>query len=308
MALRDLFYIRRSDRIAIIFLLALILIISAGVYITGRYQSSPTATVDSLRVDSLGTRRPYYGGYYGGRHAGRRSDDYQYATDEQHHELFTFDPNTADSTQLLRLGLAPWQVRNIYRYRARGGVYSRPADFARLYGMTQGQYRRLEPYISIDPAYQSAAALADESSTRQAADSLRYPVKIQPGQTVGINAADTNSLKTVPGIGSGFANAIVSYRQRLGGFYALEQLYDINNFPEQSMDYLTIDSCQLRKVAINRLTLNELKRHPYIGFHRAKAIVDYRRLNGDIHSLSELSLHRDFTPEARRRLEPYIEY
>lgn len=29
-------------------------------------------------------------------------------------ECFYFDPNTADSTQLLRLGLQPWQVRNIY--------------------------------------------------------------------------------------------------------------------------------------------------------------------------------------------------
>lgn len=28
-------------------------------------------------------------------------------------ETFPFDPNTADSTQLLRLGLQPWQVRNI---------------------------------------------------------------------------------------------------------------------------------------------------------------------------------------------------
>lgn len=27
---------------------------------------------------------------------------------------FFFDPNTADSTALLRLGLSPWQVRNIY--------------------------------------------------------------------------------------------------------------------------------------------------------------------------------------------------
>lgn len=39
---------------------------------------------------------------------------------------FFFDPNTADSTALLRLGLSPWQVRNIYKYRARGGRYHRP--------------------------------------------------------------------------------------------------------------------------------------------------------------------------------------
>src|SRR3712207_9469155 len=37
--------------------------------------------------------------------------------------LFDFDPNTADSTQFLALGLRPWQVRNIYKYRAKGGIY-----------------------------------------------------------------------------------------------------------------------------------------------------------------------------------------
>ena len=52
-------------------------------------------------------------------------------------ERFCFDPNTADSTQLLRLGLQPWQVRNIYRYRARGGIYRTREDFARLYGLTR---------------------------------------------------------------------------------------------------------------------------------------------------------------------------
>ena len=41
-----------------------------------------------------------------------------YAVPEEKVETFPFDPNTADSTTLLRLGLAPWQVRAIYKYRA----------------------------------------------------------------------------------------------------------------------------------------------------------------------------------------------
>lgn len=43
-----------------------------------------------------------------------------YATPARRIESFEFDPNEADSTQLLRLGLAPFQVRSIYRYRAKG--------------------------------------------------------------------------------------------------------------------------------------------------------------------------------------------
>ena len=59
---------------------------------------------------------------------------------------------------------------------------------------------------------------------------------------------------------------------------------------------------------INRLTLQQLRRHPYVNFYMAKAITDYRRLHGDIKSLNELRLSKDFTDEAIHRLEPYIEY
>lgn len=309
MALRDILYLRRSDRIAIIFLLALILIISAAVFLAGRYDNSYIAERDSLYNDTTGyvSRRGYttsYGGAYN-----RDSSRYYYATEQRPAELFTFDPNTADSTDLLRLGLAPWQVRSLYRYRAKGGIFRQPADFARLYGLTQGQYKRLEPYIRISPDFMPAADMFPRETTYNTRrDSLSYPIKILPGTTIGINTADTNSLKTVPGIGSAFAQAIVNYRERLGGYYAVEQLYDINNFPEVSIDYLRVDSCTLRKINVNRLKLSELKRHPYMGFHRAKAITDYRRLNGDIHDINELSTHRDFSPEAIQRLVPYIEY
>ena len=39
-----------------------------------------------------------------------------------------------------------------------------------------------------------------------------------------------------------------------------------------------------------------------------KAITDYRRLHGDIKSLNELRLSKDFTDEAIHRLEPYLDY
>ena len=96
-----------------------------------------------------------------------RKDRYvPYAATESQHtvEEFPFDPNTADSSQLLRLGLQPWQVRNIYRYRAKGGIYRKKEDFARLYGLTVKDYRRLEPYIRISSDYLPAATLFGKES------------------------------------------------------------------------------------------------------------------------------------------------
>ena len=75
------------------------------------------------------------------KEAPEKSKHRYYHTQGQQVESFVFDPNTADSIQLLRLGLRPWQVRNIYKYRSKGGIYRTKADFARLYGLTVKDYR-----------------------------------------------------------------------------------------------------------------------------------------------------------------------
>lgn len=224
-------------------------------------------------------------------------------------ELFAFDPNTADSTQLLRLGLSPWQVRSIYRYRAKGGIYRKKTDFARLYGLTTRQYRQLEPYIRISEDYLPAAeAVIAAEEPLPLRDTIRYPLKLKQGERINLNTADTTLLKRVPGIGSGFAKAIVIYRERLGGFYSPAQLNEISGFPPEALPYFTADGSACRRLEINKLTLGELRRHPYIRFYLAKTITEHRRTHGDIHSFDELSLYRDFTPEVIERLKHYVRF
>jgi DNA uptake protein ComE-like DNA-binding protein len=234
-------------------------------------------------------------------------------------ERFYFDPNTADSTQLLRLGLQPWQVRNIYKYRASGGIYRKPEDFARLYGLTVKQYRELQPYIRISDDYLPASTLLgkEKHSYHQVRDSVNqavnhrdshYPVKISESEHVILNTADTTILKTVPGIGPYFARKIVQYGERLGGYVSTDQLDEIEDFPQEAKRYLVINQPQVRKLNVNQLSLNELKRHPYINYYQAKDITDYRRLHGPLKSLNELRLLKDFPPAAIARLLPYVAY
>ncbi len=222
-------------------------------------------------------------------------------------ETFPFDPNTADSTQLLRLGLQPWQVRNIYKYRARGGVYRRKEDFAHVYGLTVKDYRRLEPYIRISPDYLPAATLIGQQP-RPERDTLRFPQKIDTTVHVALNTADTALLRRVPGIGPYYAAEIIRLRQRLGGFASVDQLDDIDGFPPSAKRYFTASPADVRRLNVNQLSLHELRRHPYINYYQAKAIVEYRRLHGPLRSLNDLRFSRDFPPEVISRLEPYVAY
>lgn len=303
MKLREFFYFPKSDRSALLLLLVVGIIAFSLIYFIGR-RNDATHVAEN---DSTAVRKASISSRNNAENRGQ--DDYYYVEGQQA-ERFIFDPNTADSTTLLRLGLQPWQVRSVYKYRAKGGVFRKKTDFARLYGLTAKQYRELEPYISISSDYQPAADVYAENSEKHPfhRDSIHYSTKIKQGERIDLNDADTSALMRIPGIGSYYSRQIVRYRERLGGFVSKNQLAEIDDFPMESAVFMTIDTTAVRKMNVNKLTLNQLKRHPYMGYYRAKAICDYRRLKGNISSLDDLRLIRDFTPQAIERLRPYVEF
>lgn len=283
----------------IVALLALILFWLAGEDVPANEIAADSSQVYSNTAAYYRQNGKSHGGYY--------------AVPERRKERFFFDPNTADSTQLLRLGLQPWQVRNIYRYRARGGIYRRKEDFARLYGLTVKEYRELEPYIRISADYQPASSLVKQNHTvatdsSSGRDTLRYPVKLKEGEQIVLNTADTATLRKVPGIGSYYAREIVRYGKWLGGYVSINQLDEIEGFPAEAKKYFTVIGASPQKLALNRLTLQQLRRHPYINYYQAKAITDYRRLHGNLKSLDDLRLLNEFPPEAIQRLRPYVAF
>lgn len=295
--IREFFSYHKSDRKTLVTLLVAIVIAFGIIFVAG--EKSPETTAQQDDSTFMGKPKGYY-----------------YSSYTHKAERFVFDPNTADSTQLLRLGLQPWQVRNIYKYRAAGGIYRKPEDFAKLYGLTVKQYRELEPYIRISSDYLPASTLIKEDkyqsvqkgNTTKDSSTYHYPIKIKETEHIVLNTADTSALVRIPGIGPYFARKIVQYGNRLGGYVSVNQLDEIEDFPSEAKKYLVIQHPSPKKMNLNKLSLNELKRHPYINFYMAKAITDYRRLHGDIKSLNDLRLSKDFTPEVIERLLPYVAF
>lgn len=320
MKFSDLTYMQKSDRKVLLILLVIGLLSMMGVLFLGEdTKTTAFATGDSIQYMSDPSHQYYYSSDKSRHHYGKggyqSSNRYIYnnVSGSQHKALFTFDPNTADSTQLLSLGLAPWQVRSIYRYRAKGGVFRTPEDFGRVYNLTKKQYEELRPYIRISDDYQPAATYVGgrhrySPYDPQDRDTLLYPIKLHQGEKIVLNTADTTTLKKVPGIGSGWARTIYNYGNYLGGYINVRQLLEIEGFPEELLSYFVIQNPNPHKIHINELTLNQLKRHPYINFYQARAITDYRRMNGKLESLNQLKLLKDFPEEAIKRLEPYVEY
>ena len=337
MKFEDIFYLQKKDRQALLTLLAIMI---ACVSLTFLIQEKPEDAPVASQLDSIDGTQEKGATVTKIQHASKSHPLYS-KEEGMVHELFPFDPNTASTEDFERLGLESWQARSIIRFREKGGIFSRPSDFARVYGITKRTYEVLLPFIQIADDYKPAADFygkegygrggrrytpyynnREERYRRYAQDNTSpsegkaegktntkvysYPHKLRANEHIEINGADTTLLMKIPGIGSYYASRIVRYRERLGGFASAQQLEEIDGLPESSIAYIKIDEQQIRKMNLNKLTLNQLKKHPYLNFYQAKEICDYRRLKGPLHSIEDLKLLKDFPPDEIDRLKPYI--
>lgn len=237
----------------------------------------------------------------------------QYARDTIAICMQQFDPNTADSSTLVHLGLKPWQASNMLKYRAKGGRYRKTEDLKRLYGMTDSMYLALLPYVVID----TLAIDRWRDSVRMAADSVPRYVSHKRDTILNLRTADTTELKMIKGIGSYRAKQIIRYREQLGGFVSVEQLREVKALQPLLKDSLStdsllshffIDSVRVVPLNVNSMRVERLQRHPYLSFEQARAIYELRRRKIHLKHLDQLRTLDCLTEQDIQRLRPYLSF
>lgn len=220
---------------------------------------------------------------------------------------FKFDPNTADSATLAKIGLRNYQINNIIKYRKKGGRWKKAEDFEHLYGLSKDEFKQLKPYISIVKS--DTEIKREKHKAKQDSIYKSFPKKYEEGTLIALNESDTTALKGIPGIGSYYASKICRYRERLGGFISLEQLKEIEGLPENIERWFTLNpNPVIKQIKINETDFKGLVRHPYLNYEQVKVICNYIRKYGKIHSWEELSNNMNFTEKDFKRLEPYFSF
>ena len=139
--------------------------------------------------------------------------------------------------------------------------------------------------------------------------SVRYAAKSRPLEPLDLNTLDSTGLVKLPGIGPATAIKIIRYRERLGGYTQISQLTEIEGLPDSLMKWFIItDTVPIRKVPVNKATLTELRRHPYLDFYQARAIVEFRNERGMIKGPGQLSFMEEFSAQDLDRLIPYLDF
>ena len=221
-----------------------------------------------------------------------------------------FDPNTADSVTLTAVGLRGWQARNIIRYREAGGTFKSKESLRKIYGMTDSIYRQIEPWITIDSTKWTNTAQANPEDTIRR-DTIRF-VSHKKDTVIELNSADTTTLQFLRGIGPYYAKRIIDYRTSLGGYFAPQQVLEIDGLhfsePDSLLRHLAANADSIQTIPVNQASVRRLMQHPYLSFTQASEIYDLRRRKVRLRCLEDLQTLPSLSENDLRRLKPYLKF
>ncbi|TAK45437.1 MAG: helix-hairpin-helix domain-containing protein [Saprospiraceae bacterium] len=216
---------------------------------------------------------------------------------------FTFDPNLATKGEFVQLGLSPRMAQIILNYREKGGKFRKKEDLKKIYGLREEEYALLEPWIRIvgqpRPEWNLPKSTPNNSSQEPAKAAIFdktggnvYPAKGPlPQPEIDINSSTPEEWQLLRGIGPGFSKRITNFRDKLGGFYAIDQVAETFGLPDSTFQqikpYLKL-SPVFRKINVNTATLEELKMHPYLSNFQATVLFNYRKQHGNFESMENL--------------------
>ena len=184
--------------------------------------------------------------------------------------------------------LSKRQAEAFIRWRDLSGIYDME-ELRDCYVVSDSVAAALEPYV-IFPE--------------------RKPHPIE--EPVELNTADSAALRSVSGIGPKTVGAILTYRERLGGFLRAEQLAEVPGVTERNYEKILkqiyCDSCKIRKIDINFASPKVLGRHPYIAPQVLRKLLKARQLKGGWSTAEELIEENIMTRKEVARLVPYLQF
>ncbi|UYQ93310.1 helix-hairpin-helix domain-containing protein [Chitinophaga horti] len=207
-----------------------------------------------------------------------------------------FDPNTLLLEGWQRMGVKERTAKSILKFVSKGGRFRQAEDLQKIYTLDKATYEQLLPYVRI-------------AEKRDTVFRQPFVARIGP-QPIDVNVADSAAWEQLPGVGPGFARRIVRFRERLGGFYFMEQVRETYGLPDSVFNkiqpFLRIGSISLRKIDINHIDEKSLAQHPYIDTKLAAQLIRYRSVHGPFGAVEDLKKLPLVDDIIYRKIENYI--
>ena len=155
----------------------------------------------------------------------------------------------------------------------------------------------------LSPPSETISATPASSSFYQ----TQYPKK---SLSFELNTADSLDLVQLYNIGPVVARRILKYRSLLGGYVRREQLREVYGIDSARYNdiapHLTVDPSRITPIDINTADIDRLKRHPYLDYYQAKAIIRLREEKGAYAGVRDILNIPIIDSETFTRIEPYL--
>lgn len=208
---------------------------------------------------------------------------------------FYFDPNKVGPPEWEKLGVPSFIYQRIEKYKLKGGKIRKTEDLLKFSGFDRQWYENIKDFVRFS----------------EKADTFKTQPTSPGFQKYDLNKVTRDELISIKGIGEVLADRIINYREYLGGFYTLEQLAEVYGIDSLRFNYLKkyflLNDISVKKISLNLSSVSQLSKHPYLTYHQAEKIVEFRNKTGPFHSLEELrrtNIYQDSA--AYNKLFPYL--
>ncbi len=126
----------------------------------------------------------------------------------------------------------------------------------------------------------------DKVHNKSVRETFREPIIYLPAQKkepfqIAINQVSAEELMKVKGIGPVLSQRIIKFRNKLGGFYSLDQLFDVYGLdPDVAQRLIQMcknESLEVAKIDVMKASYGRLIAHPYISKEQTVLILKERR-------------------------------
>ena len=218
-------------------------------------------------------------------------------------KVFPFNPNFLSDFKGYVLGMSTEEIDRLLAFRKENKWINSVKDFKKVTKVSDSLLNKISPYFKFPDWI---------SNSKPKKNYLKKGFKEKTfRQKVDLNITTQEQLEKVNGIGKVYSKKIIDYRNKLGGFSDDIQIYQL-----YGLDYQVINKVlneftvktpkEIVKMNFNSISASDIATIPGISFDLAKRIWEYRILNEQIESFSQLQNIEGLTKRKLQGIQLYL--
>ena len=248
-----------------------------GVVLTKLYSSSNPVVISSLPIQGQEDKKTFLTGC---------------------HEV-----NLLTKENLLEFGLDSTLAERWINFRNSIGGFQSMNQIERIFGISEEMIDHLRPVLSFEKPLESKSGGIEVADRKAPLDNIENQTQLYTSkkkevsyvinssiesqqntisviEPIYINTATEEAFMQIRGIGPVLSERIVRYRERLGGFFEVEQLKEVfgldSTIVSENLHHFILDESDLRPIDLEHSAFREVLSHPYLEFEEVQCLFNTR--------------------------------